>query len=246
MRRVHRLRSAWDGRAESWSEAVEAGPVFARLRKRMLELAEPAPDDRCIDLGAGTGFLTLPLAECVRSVLAVDLSDEMLRTLRLRLTDAVRAEVRTETLDMARFDAPPASVDLVVSNYAFHYLTDRDKEELLSRACRWLVPGGRLVLADMMIGLRWDEHHRGVLREKALVMLRRGLPGWWRLLKNLLRMGTRRGRLLPREAAWWTAAVARAGFTDVTYEHIGSEAGVIAARAPGTPPVPGPTAADAG
>ncbi len=237
MRRVHRLRSAWDGRAESWSETVETGPVFARLRERMLELAAPTPGDRCVDLGAGTGFVTLPLAECVRSIVAVDLSDEMLGMLRSRLTGTATAEVRTEALDMTRFDAPPGSVDLVVSNYAFHYLADRDKEELLARACRWLVPGGRLVLADMMIGLRWDEHHRGVLREKAWVMLRRGLPGWWRLLKNLLRMGTRRGRLLPREATWWTAAVTRAGFTDVTYEHIGSEAGLVTAKAPAARPV---------
>lgn len=211
---------------------VETGPVFARLRERTLELAEPSRSDRCIDLGAGTGFLTLPLAECVQSIVAVDLSDEMLAMLRSRLKDTALAEVRTETLDMARFDAPRASVDLVISSYAFHYLDDADKQELLKRACGWLVPGGRLVIADMMIGLRWDEHHRSVLREKALVMLRRGLPGWWRLLKNLVRMGTGRGRLRPRESDWWIAVVAQAGFVDVTYEHVASEAGVIAARAP--------------
>ena len=169
--------------------------MFARLWERMLELASPNPSDRCLDLGAGTGFLTLPLAARVHSVVAVDLSDDMLRMLRSKLEGTSAATVRTETADMARFDAQDASFDLVISSYAFHYLADADKQELLNRARGWLVPGGRLVIADMMIGLRWDEHHRGVLREKALAMLRRGLPGWWRLLKNLLRMGTGRGRL---------------------------------------------------
>ena len=232
MRRIHRLRSAWDGRVDSWSDTVETGLVFARLRERMLELARPTPSDRCIDLGAGAGFLTVPLAGRVQSVVAVDLSDEMLAMLRRKLEHTQVASVRTEAMDMARFDAPDASFELVVSSYAFHYLADSDKQELLRRAGRWLVPGGRLVIADMMIGLRWDEHHRGVLREKALVMLRRGLPGWWRLLKNLLRMGTGRGRLRPREPDWWIAAVAQAGFVDVTYEHLASEAGIISARAP--------------
>ncbi len=59
---AHVVRAVWDGRPEQWSDVVDTSEAFLALRRKMLELAAPKPTDRRVDLGAGTGFLTLPLA----------------------------------------------------------------------------------------------------------------------------------------------------------------------------------------
>jgi len=71
-----------------------------------------------------------------------------------------------------------------------HYLLDEDKTALLLRMWDWLTPGGRVVISDMMLGRSLDRHHRQVLADKASAMLRRGPSGWWRLLKNIVRIGS--------------------------------------------------------
>lgn len=229
--RQRRLRSIWDDRVGQWADTVDGSPGFAQLRDRMLTLAAPTPTDRCLDLGAGTGFLTLPLAERSRTVLATDLSAQMLASLRAAAARA-GASIATQAGDMARLQLRPASFELIVSSYAMHYLTDADKERLLSNMHSWLVPGGRIVVSDMMVGRKLDQHHRAVFLEKALVMLRRGPAGWWRLTKNVVRIGSGKGRLRPCPPEWWIAAVEQAGFEGVAYEHVVSEAGIVSARRP--------------
>lgn len=224
--RTRDLQSLWDSRVERWCETVETSGVFTRLRERLLDVAQAGPDDRCLDLGAGAGFLTLPLAGQTTSVHAVDLSAAMLDALRTQAAAADLA-VTTEAGDMAAVRFPSGSFDVVVSGYAMHYLLDADKQALLRRIHDWLVPGGRLVCADMMLGRSLDRHHRQVLADKARVMLRRGPAGWWRLLKNISRIATKRGRLHPCTPEWWCQALSEAGFVDVRYEHVASEAGLV-------------------
>lgn len=227
--RKRALGRLWDRRVGQWADTVHASPVFATIRDRMLEMAEPSPSDRCVDLGAGTGFLSIPLAQRAGEVLAVDLSPAMLEALSERAA-AAGVEIRTQAGDMAGVELPAGSVDLVVSAYAMHYLVNEEKKRLLAAIGQWLAPGGRLVVSDMMLGRSLDQHHRRVLAEKAVAMARRGPAGWWRLAKNVLRIATDRGRLHPCPPDWWMRALTEAGFTDVRYEHVSSEAGIVAGR----------------
>ena len=225
------MRRLWNGRVDQWSDTVATSPAFARLRQRMLDLAAPTAADRCLDLGAGAGFLTLPLATRVASVLAVDLSPAMLESLRDQAAQ-VTGTVTTQSADMARLDLPAASFDLIMSSYAMHYLVDEDKTALLLRMWDWLTPGGRVVISDMMLGRSLDRHHRQVLADKARAMLCRGPSGWWRLLKNIVRIGSGRGRLHPCAPEWWTQALQAAQYTAVRYEHVSSEAGIVVGTRP--------------
>jgi len=72
-----------------------------------------------------------------------------------------------------------------------------------------------------------------VLADKASAMLRQGPSGWWRLLKNIARIGSGRGRLHPCTPAWWTQALQTAGYNAVRYEHVSSEAGIVVGTRPG-------------
>jgi hypothetical protein len=57
----------WDSRVEAWEEVAATG-AFLELRDRIRKEAAPLPDDRILDLGAGTGLVTLAFAPHAETV----------------------------------------------------------------------------------------------------------------------------------------------------------------------------------
>jgi ubiquinone/menaquinone biosynthesis C-methylase UbiE len=217
----------WDGRVAQWHSHVTSTAGFEKVLDRMLDVSDPRPTDTCVDLGAGTGFVTTALAPLVGSVLAVDISPAMATSLGERAAQAGLGNVRTQVADLRELRLPPASADLIVSSYALHHLRDPDKRALAAEAARWLRPGGRIVVADMMFGRGASQRDRQILRQKVTVLAAKGPAGWWRIAKNLGRYGFRVGHEHPATPQFWQAALRDAGFTGVTFEPVISEAGII-------------------
>lgn len=95
----------------------------------------PAVDGlRVVDLGCGEGDLAVRLASGGAEVVAVDASERMLAAA------ARHPRVRYVRADLAEFDLPSGSADLVVSSLALHYV--EDFSGLVERVARWLTPGG--------------------------------------------------------------------------------------------------------
>jgi ubiquinone/menaquinone biosynthesis C-methylase UbiE len=197
------------------------------VRDRLLAIANPRAADACVDLGAGTGFVALALAPLVDSVLAVDISAAMAESLAVHAAQAGLGNVRTEVADLRTFTMPAASADLVVSSYALHHLRDRDKRALAAEAARWLRPGGRIVVADMMFGRGATRRDREILRDKVTAFASKGPAGWWRIAKNLTRYGLGVGHEHPAAPQFWQLALRDAGFTDVRFEPVIAEAGIV-------------------
>jgi ubiquinone/menaquinone biosynthesis C-methylase UbiE len=185
-----------------------------------------------VDLGAGTGFVALALAPLAGSVLAVDISPVMAQSLTARAAEAGSRNFRTEVADLRTLRLPPASLDLVVSSYALHHLRDEDKRALAVEAARWLRPGGRIVIADMMFGRGATRRDREILRDKMAAFAVRGPAGWWRIAKNLGRYGLGIGHEHPAAPQFWQLALLDAGFTDVRFEPIVAEAGIVSGASP--------------
>lgn len=228
-RRDETLRAAWDGRVDGWHEHVVETAAFRAIRDALIAAGDPRGADAAVDLGAGTGFVTLPLARRVRSVLAVDISKPMLDTLEAA-AERTGVAVTTRVADLSSFDLPDASVDLVVSNYALHHLTDADKAALVKRAHGWLRPGGRLVVADMMFGRGMSSRDRAIARDKVRALIRKGPGGVWRIVKNLVRFGMRVGMERPATPEAWTAMLSGAGFRDVQHRDLAAEASLVSGR----------------
>jgi ubiquinone/menaquinone biosynthesis C-methylase UbiE len=221
------LRKTWDGRVAQWHTHVTSAVGFEKVLDRLMEMSDPRSADDCVDLGAGTGFVTNALAPLVGSVLAVDISPAMATSLGERAAQAGLGNVRTQVADLKDLRLPPASADLIVSNYALHHLRDPDKRALAAEAAQWLRPGGRIVVADMMFGRGGSQRDRQILRQKVAVLAAKGPAGWWRIAKNLGRYGFGVGQEHPATPEFWQAALRDAGFTDITFEPVVAEAGII-------------------
>jgi len=114
-----------------------------------------------------------------------------------------------------------------VSSYALHHLSNRDKRVLVARAARWLRPGGRLVIADMMFGRGATQRDRGILFQKVTALAAKGPGGWWRIAKNLIRYGLGVGHEHPASPEFWQSALREAGFAEVVFQPVAAEAGVV-------------------
>jgi tRNA (cmo5U34)-methyltransferase len=104
---------------------------------------------RILELGTGTGETALRvLARHPRATLVgVDASDLMLEGARAALP-AGRVDLRLGRLEDPLPDGP---FDVVVSALAIHHLDGPAKADLFARVAALLAPGGRFVLADVVV-----------------------------------------------------------------------------------------------
>lgn len=221
----------WSSRAESWE--VDGSAQLAPVVEAVLESCEVRPGMVAVDLGCGSGQVTLPLARRGSFVLAVDLSAGAIELLKKRATEQGLANVHALTQPIEGFDLAPQSVDLVVSNYALHHLRDSDKAEVVRMSYEWLRPGGQLVLGDMMMGRGASPEDRAIILTNVRAFARRGPAGWWRIVKNGWRFALRLQEK-PLPAKTWAAIARSAGFEQVSAVPVIAEAWVMSAKKPGS------------
>jgi SAM-dependent methyltransferase len=101
-----------------------------------------------LELGAGTGRITIPIAEDGVTIHALDASAEMLGVLRRKvasLSDDVRGRITITEADMRSFELAEKFALVICPFRAFlHNLTDDDRLACLGRVRAHLRPGGRL------------------------------------------------------------------------------------------------------
>ncbi len=225
-------RKLWSRRAASWDHG--ALPGLHDVVSRVIEVAMPAKDDVVVDLGCGTGALTLPIAEKAQTVIAVDISDEMLQELRNKAKASGMTNISVVSDAIEKLTLKPESIDVIVTNYALHHLRDPDKALVVQRAYDWLKPGGRIVIGDMMFGRGATAHDRRIISSKVAAFARKGPAGWWRIAKNVARF-TLKVQERPAPMERWIAWLEGSGFTGVEGRVIRNEAAVVYGTKPQKP-----------
>ncbi|MGO9559026.1 MAG: class I SAM-dependent methyltransferase [Acidimicrobiales bacterium] len=230
-RNLARQQRFWTRRAVSWDHGAGNNPGLVKVVNQVVEQAAATPEEHAVDLGCGSGQVTLALAPKVASILAIDISDKMIRLLVDNAEAAGITNVQGRATPVEKLEFAPSSIDVIVSNYALHHLRDADKPVLVQRAYGWLRPGGRLVIGDMMFGRGGDSRDREIIASKLSLLIRKGPGGWWRIAKNagryLLRFQER-----PVSIAAWEKMFTEAGFVKVEATQVVNEAAVVSGVKP--------------
>ena len=101
-----------------------------------------------LDVAAGTGHLSRAIAPCVRRVVALDLTPEMLLHGRREAKDAGLTNIVFECGIAEGLPYPNESFDLVVSRFSIHHFEDPPIQiGEMARVCR---PGGRVAVIDLV------------------------------------------------------------------------------------------------
>ena len=119
------------------------------IKRRLIAQAHIQPSHRVLDLGCGTGTLTLLVKQAVPEATVVGL-DADARALALAQVKAAKSGMDLRFVKGLAQDAPfePESFDRVISSLMFHHLHPQAKAEALRCAWSLLRPGGELHIAD--------------------------------------------------------------------------------------------------
>jgi SAM-dependent methyltransferase len=120
--------SKWDA-----GDYARVGSFVAELGAAALDLLDPRPGERILDIGCGEGTLTNKIIERGATVLGIDASPEMVAAARAKGVDALLLPAE----DMQFF----TEFDAAFSNATLHWVLQ--KEQAARAILRALKPGGR-------------------------------------------------------------------------------------------------------
>ena len=134
-------------------------------RGRLVEILEPRPGERVLEIGPGTGYYTFEMAGRLDGgqVDIFDIQQEMLDHVVREANKRGVTNVQPALGDAQALPYGDASFDAAVLITVLGEIPDQDRA--LSEIARVLKPGGRLIVGEMMV----DPHivTSGKLRERA-------------------------------------------------------------------------------
>lgn len=132
-------QAGWDGVASIYRRQIW---LEGRALQTLLELLDPRPDQRLLDLATGPAVLLAALARSPhrpREAVGVDSSPEMLAR-----APQLPAGWELQTADATELPFDEDSFDVVSASYLLHVLRPPDRRAAIAEIARVLRPGGRL------------------------------------------------------------------------------------------------------
>jgi ubiquinone/menaquinone biosynthesis C-methylase UbiE len=117
--------------------------------KQVLAALSLREGERIADIGAGSGYFTLPLARAVGPtgrVYACDIEPAFLDHIARRARLEGLEQITCQLADAGDPHLPQGEVDTILMVDTYHYLRDREAYLRVLRRC--LAPGGRIVIID--------------------------------------------------------------------------------------------------
>jgi 2-polyprenyl-3-methyl-5-hydroxy-6-metoxy-1,4-benzoquinol methylase len=118
--------------------------------------ARPVGGGVVLDLGAGSGFQSIPLAELGFRVIAIDINRELLDELHQRIDDLSIVTIQDDLLDFTRHCSEQAELIVCMGDTLTHLKSLSDVRRLITRVNKALAIGGRLFLSfrDMSVAAK--------------------------------------------------------------------------------------------
>lgn len=116
---------------------------------RLVDLLQPQPHERALDIATGGGHVAKALAPYVQEIVASDLTPEMLAEAERFLIGLGIGNVRFALADAEELPFDDASFQIVTCRIAPHHFPH--PERFVADAARVLAPGGRFGLIDSVV-----------------------------------------------------------------------------------------------
>jgi ubiquinone/menaquinone biosynthesis C-methylase UbiE len=126
------------------------------VREKILENVLAEPGKIIADIGAGTGFISEGLRDSPASIIAIDLSKQMLQQMQSKFPGARNIDYRVGEAN--HLPVKDGIVDYALANMYLHHV--EDPARAIHEIYRILNRGGRLVLTDL------DSHEFEFLKEE--------------------------------------------------------------------------------
>ncbi len=144
-KRQDKMRAFFDSVAGRLGKDYVPGKSWKSLAEALLRLLPPLV---VADLGAGEGASALLLAQRAKKVIAVDSSARMIEVGREQALRHGVKNIDYRLGDMEEIPIGDGEVDLVFFSQSLHHALH--PERALAEAARILVPGGRIVILDLV------------------------------------------------------------------------------------------------
>ena len=144
-KRQDKMRAFFDSVAGRLGKDYVPGKSWKSLAEALLRLMPPLV---VADLGAGEGAFALLLAQRAKRVIAVDSSAKMIEVGREQAQRHGVKNIDYRLGDMEEIPIGDGEVDLVFFSQSLHHALH--PERALAEAARILVPGGRIVILDLV------------------------------------------------------------------------------------------------
>src|SRR3954451_5137642 len=143
-------RNSWNKAATGWDEwSKQMLEWTGHVSERLVELAGVQSGSRVLDVAAGLGEPALTAARKVGpdgSVVATDISPEMLAHARERAAAAGVANIEFIECEASKLDLPAASFDAAVSRWGIIF--EPEAEATAGRIRGFLKPGARMAISS--------------------------------------------------------------------------------------------------
>jgi len=143
------IAKTWSKHAPHYDEAYQKHKFYRQMIEKIVALANPNKDDVVLDMGTVTGALAMEFAPKVKKVIAIDISEEMLKTAKEKLE---KEGITNVEFKVGSFAEPNISekADIIASNLAFEWTPDRDKRTAIDKMHSLLNDSGKVVLGERM------------------------------------------------------------------------------------------------
>jgi len=133
--------------AETWDEKPERVQLARAIADAIRKQIPLNTDMTALELGCGTGLVTLEIARDVKSITAIDTSKDMLDVLHKKLAAHNISNIVPVRMDVTAEGLPGERYDLIYSAMTLHHIAETDA--LLKAFVTSLSPGGYLAIADL-------------------------------------------------------------------------------------------------
>ena len=147
-KRIREARQYWDKEAESFDDEPDHGlydPVVRSAWKNLLANWLPSHPGTVLDIGCGTGSLSVLMAEIGHDVTGIDLSPAMIAQAKAK-AGMGNHSISFQIMDASNPDFPAQHFKAIVCRHLLWTLPNHAR--VLQRWSNLLIPNGRLLLIE--------------------------------------------------------------------------------------------------